>query len=248
MAGCCGLFKAHSPKAPRRAELALTRRQEVADRPVDRLVRARSAIGRWGHSARIAHHTQTHEWGVAVEPADRQPRHVRMRCRDGAAAGARLIRAHSVERHGLKSALRRHRESRFRGVAAIEQIAAPVSDVRRPFEETPVLGVLLGLEGIRRSQRPERQLVSAAPRSPLEALAGAEVRLAQHLHDFRPAVPGVPGLLLGGLGEVAAHDIDEGHRTLCAAGPTGPRSFRCLLERDPIFPKVSGKGRLPLPC
>ena len=33
---------------------------------------------------------------------------------------------HAVERHDIKRAMRRHREIRFRGVAAIEQIAAPM--------------------------------------------------------------------------------------------------------------------------
>jgi len=126
-----------------------------------------------------------------------------------------LVRGHAVERHDIKRAMRGHREVRLRRVAAVEQIAAPVGDKRRPFEEAPVGGVLFGLEGIRRLQHPKREIVSAHPRGACEALAGAKMRFAQHLRDLRPAVPGVPGrfffLCVFWRGEIAANDIDEGH-------------------------------------
>ena len=112
----------------------------------------------------------------------------------------------------MQAACRGHGESLLRCAAAVEQVAAPVGDVRRPFEEAPVGGVLRGLEGVRRLQRPEREIIPAVACHPREALAASKMRLRQHLRDLRAAVPGVPGLLLGGLVEIATYDVDEGHR------------------------------------
>src|SRR5712671_2592967 len=111
----------------------------------------------------------------------------------------------------MQRAVARDREGGLRRRAAVEQIAAPIRDVWRPFGEAPLGPVSRGLERLRRLQRPEREIVAAGARRQAEALAGAEMRLGQHLLDLRSAVPGVPGLLLRRVGEVAADDVDEGH-------------------------------------
>src|SRR5262249_10804627 len=98
-----------------------------------------------------------------------------------------------------------------------EHIAAPVRDVLLPVEEAPVGGVFTSFERGRRAQHPQRQIVAAAAAGAPKALAGAEMRLPQHLRDFRSAVPLVPGRLPAGFGEVAADDVDRAHRITSAA-------------------------------
>src|SRR5262249_2880108 len=134
-------------------------------------------------------------------------------------------------------------KSLCRRIAAIEQVAAPVGDVRRPFEEAPVGGVLRGLECVRRLQRPEREIIPAVARCSREALAAPEIRLRQHLRDLRAAVPRVPGPLLGGLVEIAAHHIDEGHR-LSLNPRLEIRTAYCVWEA--AWTQLYGVGRAAL--
>src|SRR5229473_2679060 len=184
---------------------------QTGDRPIDRLLDPfRPGINERAGRDRIRQRLEADERGMAIEPGNGKPHHFRRAVRDD---GARLIRllAHSVERHRVQRSFDRHREASLRCRTAIEKVAAPIDDIGRPFGEAPVGGVFGGLEGVGRLQRPERQIFAAGARRDPEALAGAEVRLRQHLLDLRAAVPGIPRLLLRGLGEVAPNDVDEGH-------------------------------------
>src|SRR5258708_58129 len=56
------------------------------------------------------------------------------------------------------------------------------------------------------------------------------MRLSQHLRNFGPAVPFVPGLLLAGFGEIATDDVDGGHRSLLRQWDELDLVARHLLE------------------